>query len=307
VTVETENLVLVRQKILLAILNQSKRAPTVTKLVKLAFLIRKETTLHDDHTYYDFVPYKYGPFSFALYRELDALERYGYIDSSNDRVSLSPAMQIPSTEKVEELPTRIRSMVTDVVSQYGATQQRRLLKFVYDNYPWYTINSELRDLVPENAPSRQKARIAVYTSGYEGISVDRFFDNLLRSGIEVIIDVRSNPVSRKYGFARKSLNEISAKLGLGYYHLPELGISSENRVALDDYDSYQRLLNRYEKSMLPRQQPAIKRLIQLIKERPSTLLCMEEDVDCCHRGRLAKEVARRTELPIVHLPTSLAK
>ena len=52
----------------------------------------------------------------------------------------------------------------------------------------------------------------MYTIGYEGRSVDAFFSRLLRLRLSGVIDVRSNPVSRKYGFAARSMTEIGKKL-----------------------------------------------------------------------------------------------
>lgn len=57
------------------------------------------------------------------------------------------------------------------------------------------------------------APIAVDTAGYEGKSIDMFFDYLLRQGIKTIVDVRFNPGSRKYGFSKKHFREIAKKSG----------------------------------------------------------------------------------------------
>jgi uncharacterized protein (DUF488 family) len=176
-----------------------------------------------------------------------------------------------------------------------------LLKKVYSDYPWYATQSELRDLVPENLPTNGPAPIAIYTVGYEGKSVDAFFDNLMRHGMRALLDVRANPVSRKYGFAAKSLREIGAKLGLAYWHLPALGIEGAKRTSLTSFAAYQKLLDHYQTKMLPRQTSSIKQLVKLIVDRPSALLCMERDVRCCHRSRLAVAAAEATGLPVVHL------
>jgi uncharacterized protein (DUF488 family) len=293
--------VFLRQKIILAILSEVGQTLSPTKLVKLAFLIGQETSLRDDNTFYDFVPYKYGPFSFALYRELDGLRRNGYVSAAEKTVELCPAMREGSEAKVDELPSHARSAVSAIVREYGKLGQRSLLKRVYSQYPWYTIHSELSDLVSTKQPKRPQAPIGVYTSGYEGKSVDRFFDELMHAGIEAVLDVRSNPISRKYGFARSSMRDIGEKLGIAYHHLPELGIASDERVSLSDYESYQRLLNRYERRMLPRQTDGIERVIGLLQKVPSVMVCMEKDVTCCHRGRLANHVAEKMQLPITHL------
>lgn len=292
---------LVRQKILLSILDAIGKPLSPTCLVKLAFLLGEEADLQGSCVYYDFVPYKFGPFSFALYRELEALRRDGYVSPNEKSVTLCRSMRAMTRDKVEELPECARSAVTKTVSRHGRQSPRALVKSVYAQYPWYTINSELTDLIPDDAPQRPRTSIAVYTAGYEGKSVDRFFDELIRAGIEAVLDVRCNPVSRKYGFAGKSFKEIGSKLGLGYHHLPELGISSKDRGSLHDYESYQRLLNRYEQDWLPQQKDGIERASELVSKLPSVMVCMEKDVRCCHRSRLAKIISDRTKLPIVHL------
>ncbi len=72
-----------RQRALLAILGEFKESIAPITLVKLAFLASVESDLQADHTFYDFVPYHYGPFSFALYRELSTLRDYGYVTASH--------------------------------------------------------------------------------------------------------------------------------------------------------------------------------------------------------------------------------
>jgi uncharacterized protein (DUF488 family) len=293
--------VLRRQKLLLAILHESKRRLTAIELVKLAFLVRHETTVERDLTFYDFVPYKYGPFSFALYRELEALQNNGYIDISDVDISISSRTRGESLQKARELSAQELGAARKVVSQYGKLDSQALVRYVYASYPWFTLNSELTELISESRPKRPSAPKAVYTSGYEGKSVDQFFDVLLRAGVRTVIDVRFNPMSRKYGFAGSSLRRIGEKLGIGYEHLPSLGISGEHREALNDFESYQELLNRYARTFLKKQEPALGILADLLSRSASALVCMEKDVRCCHRGRLATEISDRTGLRVVHL------
>ena len=82
-----------RQKTVLALLAEAHEPMTSTLLVKLVFLLRRETILRDDPVFYDFVPYLYGPFSFALYRELDCLQRDGLVTNTDERWAINgPAM-----------------------------------------------------------------------------------------------------------------------------------------------------------------------------------------------------------------------
>lgn len=290
-----------RQKIMLALLDCADHSLSHTAFVKLSFLLREETEIGKDSTYYGFVPYRFGPFSFALYRELDALACQSYIEKDEHSIRVHPSMADAVKGKIQELPSGFLAAVRSIVGRYGSKPQKSLLRDVYKRYPWYATKSELTDLVPATVSPRSPAFLAVYTAGYERNSVDGFFDRLLRAGIQHIADVRANPVSRKYGFARSSLSAIAGKLGMGYRHLPQLGIPSAQRASLSGFASYQRLMELYEDEILPRQRAAIAKLAQDVQDEPTVLVCVEHDVRCCHRSRLAEAVARKANLSVKHL------
>lgn len=290
-----------RHRLVLALLERAGRPLDPTTLVKLAFLLRQETATGADRTFYSFVPYRLGPFSFCLYRELNGLARDGYVSRTDKHVRLNPHTLDLSREKIAELSASQRKSVDVVVSRYARMRRRSIIKAVYERYPWYAINSELSELVPDHAPAIPVVPPAAYTVGYEGKSVDAFFNGLLEAGIKGVCDVRANPISRKYGFAKRSLSEIARRLGVTYYHLPELGIERADRSGLQGFDSYQRLLDKYERDVLPRRSSNIHHLATLLQKEPSAILCVEKDVRCCHRGRLAKAVGACSGLPVIHL------
>ncbi len=290
-----------RQKIILALLDDAAKPLSLTAFVKMSFLLREETELRDDGTFYAFVPYRFGPFSFALYRELDALGLQSYIVKDDKSISLERSMLSDARKKTAELPASVRSAVRQITIRYGSLHQEALVRDVYARFPWYATKSERTDLLPPTMPPTSPARPAVYTAGYERESVDGFFDRILRAGIRGIADVRANPISRKYGFARSSLSGVAQKIGIAYRHFPQLGIPSAERSALGSFASYQRLLDRYEAQMLPRQTSSLSDLCRLVMQEPTALLCVEHDVRCCHRSRLANAVAAESGLPIKHL------
>ncbi len=293
--------VLTRQKILLSLLSGAKKPLNSTVFVKLVFLLRHETELESDRTFYDFVPYKFGPFSFAMYRELSSLQRYGYVMRENERVALVGQMSNLIKEKVQQLTMSAQQSVNIVLRQYGKMSQTALVKGVYAKYPWYAIRSELSDLKPARSRRLKRCSKAVYTAGYEGKSVDYFFNSLLKRGIELIIDVRANAISRRYGFSKQQFGEIAGRLKLGYQHLPSLGIPRTNRYNLNDDISYKRLLDKYEREMLPKHEEEIEQVGYLMQGSPAVLVCFEKDIEHCHRSRLAIAVARKTGLDISHL------
>lgn len=291
-----------RQKIILALLDSAGKPLSRTVFVKLCFLLRQETAIRDDTTFYQFVPYQYGPFSFTLYRELDALTQQSYVVQDDGGVRLEESMVVETRKLIADLPASAQSGVQCISSRYASKRQRTLLRDLYKRYQWYAVKSELTDLIPQDMPPLPSTALAVYTVGYEGKSVDGFFDGLLRAGIRAIADVRANPVSRKYGFARSSLSSIAGKLDINYVHFPQLGIPSPERARLTSFSAYQRLLDRYETKMLPAQTAGIHELCQMVLSEPTALVCVEKDIRCCHRSRLAKAVARKAKLSIEHLP-----
>ena len=290
-----------RQKTILALLAESQRPVTSTVLVKLAFLLRRETVLGHDSTFYDFLPHLYGPFSFALYRELDCLQRDGLLTEVHERLALNGTAIRAIRDHIAALPDDVRSAVKLVTKKYGSYDHRQLLSDIYCRYPWYATRSERTDLKPPGLKARKLAQPAVYTVGYQQKSVDGFFDGLLRAGIQLVVDVRANPVSRKYGFARSSMCSIAEKVGMEYCHLPRLGIPSEDRADLGTQVSYKHLLDMYERDILPDRRDDVTELSGMMKSKPSVLVCMEQDVSCCHRSRLALAVSKVSGLSVNHL------
>jgi len=83
--------------------------------------------------------------------------------------------------------------------------------------------------------------------------------------------------------------------------MPALGIPSKYRGDLSDFDSYQRLMKKYEQEMIPRLGDEIDEVGKLMMETPAVLVCVEKDVRCCHRSRLADAVSRKTGLEVKHI------
>jgi len=301
---------LTRQKTILALLSRlslcnsqvgTDKPLSPTVFVKLVFLLRHETELENDNTFYDFVPYKFGPFSFSLYRELANLRREGFVTSDEEHITLCEDTIYQTQKKTDEIPFSVHQAVNEVVSRYGIKSWTSLIKDIYTRYPWYASKSELTDFRSKSSERTKRVCPAVYTAGYEGESVDSFFNRLLKFGIEMIIDVRANPISRKYGFSKRQFSEISKKLGIDYCHMPRLGIPSKYRVKLGTYDSYQHLLAKYGREILPGLKSEIRKVVDLMLKKPAVLVCMEKDVRCCHRSRLADAVSQVSGLKVTHL------
>ena len=282
-----------RQRAILRLIEHEGGSIARLRLVKLAFLLSRETEAPRAGLY-DFVPYKHGPFSFTLYHELRALGRDGWVAEQEHDVKTAEAPHLETAF----LDKEFLALIDEVSDRYRSVPTPALLDRVYRDYPWFTLNS---DAIQKRAVSRPAAKPAVYTVGYEGIMVDALLDCLLHEGIKRLIDVRCNPIARRYGFHKATLCKLCSDVGIEYMHFPSLGVPSVWRADLSDQAAYERLFERYEKEILPKQRPTVEKVASLVAEMPSALMCMEAAHDCCHRSRLGAEVSRRTSLPVVEL------
>jgi uncharacterized protein (DUF488 family) len=133
----------------------------------------------------------------------------------------------------------------------------------------------------------QIARIK--TIGYEGVTLERFLACLEANDVEMIIDVRANPISRKPGFSKTALHTRLAESGISYRHFRELGIPSSIRR---QYDNIDELLDYYDEFILPQPacQEAARVVAGLCREHNAALLCFEANWQKCHRSRLAQHI-----------------
>src|SRR4051812_7929573 len=196
-----------RQRTILETLSKADGRLSATQLQKFIFLISEETFLGREGGYYEFLPYKFGAYSFSAQREIEALTDYGYIEIKNSTLGVTNLGRKEAGAVDNDTSRAIRA----ILLKYGKLPLKILLRDVYDRYPWYASRSELKGLVLSSGATPTTTPVAVYTIGYEETSIDRFLDRLLRSGIKQVIDVRANPVSRKYGFARSSLSDLTGK------------------------------------------------------------------------------------------------
>ena len=281
---------LIRQKAILALIDQMGGQVSRLPLVKMAFLLGKE---YEIKTFYEFVPYHYGPYSFTLYHELEMLRRNGYIlHSSKDEIQLVRDVASPPVNP------SLKNQIAELLNKYRGLSNHELINYVYSGSPWYTINAKAWE---SRLGERPKTTCRVYMVGYEGLQIDGFLNILLETGIEQIIDVRHNPISRRYGFHKSTLSRVCGRLNIEYKHVPEVGIPSELRANLRQPSDYIPLFQEYEKKTLSSQPLAVERIANWVASKPSVLMCMESNPDCCHRSHLAELIARHTRLMIQDL------
>ncbi|MFH0860077.1 MAG: hypothetical protein V1921_02655 [Candidatus Altiarchaeota archaeon] len=119
--------------------------------MKLLFLIQKEGEKQVEKGF-NFVPYKYGPYSEDYFDTSIYLSEKGLIDVETDVSGDIKAVKIKpeGSEKVATLQTAysdIASSVSKIVSEYANLSTDLLLLYIYSKYADFTIRSEIKDKI----------------------------------------------------------------------------------------------------------------------------------------------------------------
>lgn len=122
----------------------------------------------------------------------------------------------------------------------------------------------------------------VVSVGYERRSIEEFVETLSLNGIDLLVDVRLNPISRKRGFSKTALTKALAKVGIVYRHERSLGNPKEN---CDPFRlGYQSARDRYVQHLQNGASTVFRRVINLARDKRIALLCYEREHSDCHRS-----------------------
>ncbi len=290
-----------RRKILLALLEAFGGSLAKTDCQKLLFLF----CARREKNYYDFFPYKYGNFSLILAQDGNRLADLGLLSSHSD-------FQLQySQQYVAQLETKDRATLQTFVEEIGDLRGEELIHKVYLDFPHYASRSQIAKKVLNNSEYEQVSSTwnsdrtpCLFTIGYEGLSVDAYLNLLVSNNVSVLVDVRKNPISMKYGFSKAKLTDYTQLAGISYIHAPDLGISSDLRKDLKSPAAYQRLFDFYSSQILPNQREALEKLQTIICENERVAItCFEADHLFCHRHRITEylEHDQSFHIPVVHL------
>lgn len=293
-----------RQKTLLSLLQALGGLVPATDFQKYLFLFTRKCQKEKS---YDFVPYKYGCYSFQATADKGNLINKGYLANEtawelmDNGKNYSVGLNKGDAEKI-----------TLFVERYKAVRGKKLIQQVYREYPYFAINSQIAEEhldaseleIVNNAKPKKLRKASLTTIGYEGGSIELYINKLLEADIRLLVDVRKNPISRKYGFSKKTLSSLLSRMGIEYVHIPELGIKSVDRKNLNNQSDYDRLFASYEKTVLVEQAEAINALLEIYeKHKRIALTCFEKDHKQCHRSLLANKLNEISpeEIELTHL------
>lgn len=294
-----------RQKVLVALVNSLGGKVRNLDFQKLLFLFCQEVEADPS---YEFIPYRFGAFSFTSYADRRKLIERGLLAEDSDIWELTAA----GHDVAAQLESQSDEM-TDFVRQYRRLRGDALIADTYRRYPWYGIRSQIAEKVLRGDAKAKKNIEAVrpakgapglVTLGYEGRTLEAYLNILLKDGVTLLCDVRRNALSRKYGFSKSTLAKGCEGVGIRYEHLPQLGIDSSLRKGLSDQDSYDRLFAQYECDVLPSQTEALDAIADWVGQGERVALtCYEHLPGQCHRHCISDALEQRmgSQLATAHL------
>ncbi len=119
---------------------------------------------------------------------------------------------------------------------------------------------------------------------------------LKKAGVAQVIDVRALPLSRRPGFSKTPLRLALEEEGIGYVHLRALGTPAAGREAARK-GRHEDLKRIYAGQLeFPEAIAEAAQMLELVRERPSALVCFERDPAGCHRTLLLAAVAPDAEV-----------
>ncbi len=172
------------------------------------------------------------------------------------------------------------------------------MKLTYLNYQYFAINSvKAKEILNEEQYDKVlkakpiNANTILYTIGYEGISLEEYLNRLIKNDVKVLVDVRNNALSMKFGFSKTQLKTFCASLNIEYLHIPEVGIQSDQRQELKTQTDYDNLFDIYKKQNLKKTVSQQQQILNLLKDRKRiALTCFEANICQCHRKHLAEAI-----------------
>jgi uncharacterized protein (DUF488 family) len=141
---------------------------------------------------------------------------------------------------------------------------------------------------------------ALFTFGYEGLTIDGFIARLMEAQVNLIVDVRELPLSRKKGFSKTAFREHLAAAGIGYEHRPALGCPKPVRNQYRE-DGDWAVYTRGFLAHLATVKAEVRNLATTARNHRACLVCFEADFGFCHRTYVARAARAAGGPAVQHL------
>ncbi len=188
-----------RRKVLLALTEVFGGSLPSSDCEKLLFTFCQQT----GKIHYDFFPLQIRTIQFSL-----VLRQADDFQTRHNPSTLLRA----STLLLERAHPSGQNRFAEIQISNRGFARCKLVRNIYRDFPQYTSRSKIagRHFSADEINQLQFAwstdtKPAVFSIGYEGLTIDSFLNKLIANNIIVVVDVRNNPQSMKYEFSKKSL------------------------------------------------------------------------------------------------------
>jgi len=155
----------------------------------------------------------------------------------------------------------------------------------------------------------QPPSLQIFTIGHSNMEAADLVGLLKRHGIEALVDVRSAPYSQYTPqFNREALSVTLKERGIDYAFAGEyLGGRPKDPTCYKNGElpppkaEYLKLVDYPEVAKRPWYRRGIARLLEIAGERPTAILCSEEDPGECHRHHLIAQTLMEKGVQVWHI------
>lgn len=161
----------------------------------------------------------------------------------------------------------------------------------------------------ENPERSSLVKPIIYTIGHSNVPAKKIIDLLRQNGIQVLVDVRSSPYSKYVPqFNREMLQDVLQREGLDYKYAgeylggrPKDSTCYKNGVIPDGHADFLQLVDYPAVMTKEWYQKGIERLLDIAREKPTAIMCSEEDPARCHRQHLISQTLLKQGIEVLHI------
>jgi len=146
---------------------------------------------------------------------------------------------------------------------------------------------------------RSGSSTTVFTIGYERRDLADLLFRLHDVAVEILVDIRERPHSRKLDFRKSRLEAACKEANIQYESWRELGSTGAQRDRLKETGDFADFRRRFRQHVRRGRGDALKRLAAFSKQRQIALLCYERCHDECHRSVVAELIADAVDATVV--------
>ena len=147
-----------------------------------------------------------------------------------------------------------------------------------------------------------KQKISLWTIGHSTLAIEDFIHTLESFEIQVLVDVRSFPGSRRYPqFNKENLRHTLTTAGIEYLHFPELGGRRRARPNSLNIAWRNESFRGYADYMETKEFDAgMSRLLTIAAEKRAAIMCAEAVWWRCHRS-LISDYLKAQRVKVIHI------